>query len=50
MNPQITQMSADKDSVIRKFRNTAMDGKVYLTNFYNLDAIAIVNMLKEVVR
>lgn len=29
----------DKDSVIRKFRNTATDGKEYLTNFYNLDAI-----------
>lgn len=29
----------DKDSVIRKFRNTAADGKEYLTNFYNLDAI-----------
>ena len=27
------------DSVIRKFRNTATDGKQYLTNFYNLDAI-----------
>ena len=28
-----------QDSVIRKFRNTATDGKQYLTNFYNLDAI-----------
>ena len=27
------------DSVIRKFRNTASDGKSYLTQFYNLDAI-----------
>jgi hypothetical protein len=27
------------DSVIRKFRNTAADGKQYLTSFYNLDAI-----------
>lgn len=27
------------DSVIRKFRNTAADGKSYLTQFYNLDAI-----------
>ena len=27
------------DSVIRKFRNTAADGKEYETNFYNLDAI-----------
>jgi len=29
----------ESDSVIRKFRNTATDGKQYLTNFYNLDAI-----------
>lgn len=29
----------DKDSVIRKIRITASDGKKYLTNFYNLDAI-----------
>ncbi len=28
-----------EDSVIRKFRNTAADGKSYLTQFYNLDAI-----------
>lgn len=28
-----------EDSVIRKFRITAADGKGYLTNFYNLDAI-----------
>ncbi|MDQ5976288.1 MAG: hypothetical protein QG664_201 [Patescibacteria group bacterium] len=27
------------DSVIRKFRNTASDGKSYQTQFYNLDAI-----------
>lgn len=29
-------------SVIRKFRNTASDGKQYMTNFYNLDAIIAV--------
>jgi hypothetical protein len=29
----------DKDSVIRKFRTTASDGKNYNTQFYNLDAI-----------
>ncbi len=29
----------EKDSVIRKFRNTASDGKSYETLFYNLDAI-----------
>ncbi len=28
-----------EDSVIRKFRITAADGKKYITNFYNLDAI-----------
>lgn len=28
-----------EDSVIRKFRNTALDGKKYLTQFYSLDAI-----------
>ena len=28
-----------EDSVIRKFRTTAEDGKSYLTSFYNLDAI-----------
>ena len=28
-----------ENSVIRKFRITAADGKSYLTNFYNLDAI-----------
>lgn len=32
----------DQDSVIRKFRITAADGKKYLTNFYNLDAIIAV--------
>jgi hypothetical protein len=29
----------EENSVIRKFRITANDGKKYLTNFYNLDAI-----------
>lgn len=29
----------DKNSVVRKFRTTAADGKNYLTNFYNLDVI-----------
>ena len=28
-----------EDSVIRKFRNTAADGKSYATKHYNLDAI-----------
>jgi hypothetical protein len=32
----------DDDSVIRKFRITADDGKSYLTSFYNLDAIIAV--------
>jgi hypothetical protein len=30
------------DSVIRKFRNTAADGKTYLTQFYNLEAVIAV--------
>ena len=29
----------EKNSVVRKFRTTASDGKKYNTNFYNLDAI-----------
>lgn len=29
----------EEQAVIRKFRTTASDGKSYLTNFYNLDAI-----------
>jgi hypothetical protein len=29
----------EKNSVIRKFRNTASDGKLYSTQFYNLEAI-----------
>ena len=29
----------DEDSVVRKIRTTASDGKVYENNFYNLDAI-----------
>jgi hypothetical protein len=32
----------DEDSVIRKFRITAEDGKRYLTNVYHLDAIIAV--------
>ena len=28
-----------EDSVVRKFRTTASDGKSYLTNYYNLDMI-----------
>jgi len=31
-----------EDSVIRKIRITAVDGKNYLTNFYNLDAVIAV--------
>jgi len=31
-----------KDSVIRKFRNTATDGKNYSTQFYNLEAVITV--------
>ena len=32
----------DEMAVIRKFRNTASDGKSYLTAFYNLDVIIAV--------
>jgi hypothetical protein len=39
LNNIFNSSELDKDSVIRKFRNTATDGKEYLTNFYNLDAI-----------
>ena len=38
------------DSVIRKFRNTASDGKSYLTQFYNLDAIISVGYRVNSVR
>ena len=39
-----------EDSVIRKFRNTAADGKRYLTQFYNLDAIISVGYRVNSVR
>ena len=39
-----------EDSVIRKFRNTADDGKSYLTQFYNLDAIISVGYRVNSVR
>ncbi len=39
-----------KNSVIRKFRNTATDGKRYLTKFYNLDAIISVGYRVNSVR
>ncbi|MGC4233106.1 MAG: RhuM family protein [Niabella sp.] len=29
----------DEDSVVRKYRTTAADGKMYNTKFYNLDVI-----------
>ena len=35
-------LELEEDSVIRKIRITAKDGKKYLTNFYNLDAIIAV--------
>lgn len=40
----------EKDSVIRKFRITATDGKSYNTNFYNLDAIISVGYRVNSVR
>ncbi|MDE4907186.1 virulence RhuM family protein [Methanogenium marinum] len=39
-----------QDSVIRKFRNTASDGKQYNTKFYNLDAIISVGYRVNSVR
>lgn len=32
----------NKDSVLRNFRNTAADGKNYMTQFYNLEAVIAV--------
>lgn len=43
-----SELSAD--SVVRKFRNTAKDGKSYLTQFYNLDAIISVGYRVNSVR
>ncbi len=40
----------NEDSVIRKFRITATDGKSYLTQFYNLDAIISVGYRVNSVR
>ncbi len=40
----------DKNSVIRKFRTTASDGKNYETQFYNLDAIISVGYRVNSVR
>ena len=40
----------DQDSVIRKFRITAADGKNYRTSFYNLDAIISVGYRVNSVR
>ena len=43
--PQATIFSTgelSEESVIRKFRTTAADGKSYLTGYYNLDAIIAV--------
>ena len=39
-----------EESVIRKFRNTAADGKTYQTQFYNLDAIISVGYRVNSVR
>lgn len=33
------ELELDENSVVRKFRTTASDGKNYNTNYYNLDAI-----------
>ncbi len=45
-----TSGELNPDSVIRKFRNTASDGKQYLTQFYSLDAIISVGYRVNSVR
>lgn len=40
----------DKDSVCRKFRRTAADGKNYSTQYYNLDAVISVGYRANSVR
>jgi hypothetical protein len=45
-----TSGDVDENSVIRKFRTTASDGKSYNTNFYNLDAIISVGYRVNSVR
>ncbi len=37
-----------QDSVIRKFRIIATDGKKYNLNFYNLDAIIALTLVKQI--
>ena len=39
LNEIFKNLELQKDSVIRKIRITAVDGKNYNTNFYNFDAI-----------
>ncbi len=54
VNEHLKNIFADgelpQDSVIRKFRTTAADGKNYNTNFYNLDAIISVGYRVNSVR
>jgi hypothetical protein len=45
-----TSEELNEEAVIRKFRNTADDGKSYLTQFYNLDAIISVGYRVNSVR
>ena len=40
----------DRDSVCRKFRHTASDGKNYSVNYYNLDAVISVGYRANSVR
>ena len=38
----------EEDSVVRKFRTTASDGKSYMTTFYNLDMIIALGYRKRI--
>jgi len=50
INNIFKEKELDKNSVIRKFRITASDGKKYNTNFYNLDIIISVGYRVKSVR
>lgn len=45
-----TEGELDENSVVRKFRSTATDGKEYLTNTYNLDVVISVGYRVKSIR